>query len=222
MTIQAVFWDYDNTIIATAEAHWKKHQTVLAKHGIELKEIFRKRIYENNGNQNFTWLQKDLGLNVPEKEYLDAIDQEFQRHMIDLEMLPSIPEIFTFIKELGIPQAIITNARMNSARPVLDQKKITPFMEFILFKEDYEGRKPDPAPYLRGFEKMEALLGRPIDPKRCIAIEDDPLGVESAHKAGAIVIHRKLNESAIDSPHADFRCVAKEDFIKIIKTLLKA
>jgi hypothetical protein len=28
MTIQAVFWDYDNTILETADAHWKKHQTV--------------------------------------------------------------------------------------------------------------------------------------------------------------------------------------------------
>lgn len=222
MTIQAVFWDYDNTILATADAHWKKHQTVLAKLGIELNEKFRKRIYENNGNQNWAWLKNEMGLNVPEKEYLETIDFEFQQHMINLEMRSGVSELFDLLERLGIPQSIITNARKNSAKPVLDAKKISPRMQFILFKEDYEGRKPEPTPYLRGIERMGLLLNKQIQPNQCIAIEDDPNGVESAHRAGAIVIHRKLNENEMDSPFADYCCFHKEDFIQTVKTLLKA
>lgn len=221
MTIQAVFWDYDNTILSTAEAHWKKHKTVLARHGIELSEIFRKRIYENNGNQNWAWLKNELGLNVPEKEYLEEIDVEFQRHMIDLEIRPGVTELFDLIEKKGIPQAIITNARKNSAKPVLDEKGIASRMHFILYKEDYEGRKPEPTPYLRGIEKMEALLKKHIEPNRCIAIEDDPNGVESAHRAGVMVIQRKLSENEADHPHANYCCSHKDDFIRIVKTLLK-
>ena len=93
-------------------------------------------------------------------------------------------------------------------------------MLFILFKEDYEGRKPEPTPYLRGFEKMEEMLNKKIEPKRCLVIEDDPKGVESAHKAGAIVIQRKLNEEEGDSPYADYCCFHEEDFIQIVKNLL--
>jgi beta-phosphoglucomutase-like phosphatase (HAD superfamily) len=91
----------------------------------------------------------------------------------------------------------------------------------ILFKEDYNGRKPEPTPYLSGFEKMGIILKEAIEPGRCIAIEDDPNGVKSAHKAGAIVVHRKLNEDEADSPYADYCCFHKEDFIKIMKILLK-
>lgn len=222
MTIQAVFWDYDNTILATADCHWNKHQTVLARQGIELPESFRKRIYENNGSQNWNWLKNELGLNVPEKEYLEAIDWEFQRHIIDLEMRPGVSELFNLIEHLGIPQAIITNARKNSAKPVLDEKKITSRMQFILFKEDYAGRKPEPEPYLCGFKKMELLTKKTIEPKRCLVIEDDPLGVESAHKAGAIVIQRRLHENEMGSPYADYSCFQKDDFLKIVKSLLKA
>lgn len=220
MNIQAVFWDYDNTIATTAEAHWKKHLTVLAKQGIELNERFRKRVYENNGNQNWKWMKDELGLQVAEKEYLDEVDCEFQRYMSELEIRPGITEIFTLIQELHIPQAIITNARKNSAKPILDSKGITPFMEFILFKEDYEGRKPQPAPYLCGLKKMEETLGKTLDPHRCIAIEDDPNGVESAHHAGIIVIHRKLNEKDAESPYANYCCYHKEDLIRIVKQLL--
>lgn len=220
MSIQAVFWDYDNTIFATAEAHWNKHRIVLAKYGIQLKESYRKRVYENNGSQNWEWMHKELGLKVSEKEYLEEIDQEFQRHMISLEMRPGVNELFKLLQKFKIPQAIITNARKNSAKPVLDEKKITPYMQFILFKEDYNGRKPEPAPYLKGFEKMSQILKKSIEPKRCIAIEDDPNGVESAHRAGAIVIHRKILPSDPDSPFADYCCYEKEDFIKIINRLL--
>lgn len=220
MTIQAIFWDYDNTILTTAEAHWKKHQRVLAKYGIQLNEIHKKKIYENNGSQNWEWISKKLGLKVAEKEYLEAIDYEFQQHVISLETRPGITELFEFIEELGIPQGIITNARRNSAKPVLDQKGITSFMQFILFKEDYDGRKPEPTPYLKGFEKMGMILNETIEPRRCIAIEDDPNGVEAAHKAGAIVIHRKFSENERDSPYADYCCFHKDDFINIMKALL--
>lgn len=222
MTIQAVFWDYDNTILATAEAHWKKHQTVLAQHGIQLDESYRKKIYENNGSQNWEWMSQELGLKVPEKEYLEAVDYEFQQHMIELDMRPGVAELFEFIEKLNIPQGIITNARRNSAKPVLDKKKIASLMRLILFKEDYQGRKPEPTPYLKGFEEMGMILKDTIEPKRCIAIEDDPKGVESAHRAGAIVVHRKLSEDEADSPFADYCCFHKDDFIKIMKTLLKA
>lgn len=222
MTIQAVFWDYDNTILATEEAHWAKHRTVLARHGIELNERFRKRIYENNGSQNWAWLKSESGLTVPEKEYLEAIDFEFRKQAIDLEMRPGVEDLLALIESTGIPQAIITNARQNSAKPILDGKHITPRMQFILFKEDYEGRKPEPAPYLAGFKKMEQVLKRPVDPRSCIAIEDDPKGVESAHRAGAVVVHRKLTENEADCAYADYCCFCKDDFVHIVKTLLAA
>lgn len=221
MSIQAFFWDYDNTLLETAEAHWNKHRTVLARYGIELSEMYRKRIYENNGSQNWEWMNKELGLKVPEKEYLQAVDSEFQRHLLALEMRPGIAEIFTLLNELNIPQAIITNARRDSAEPVLQKRNIIPSMKFVLFKEDYEGRKPDPAPYLAGFKKMAEVMKFPFNPRRCIAVEDDPKGVESAHKAGAIVIHRKLKEDEPNSPYADYSCFHKEDFIKIVKHLLQ-
>ena len=220
--IRAVFWDYYNTILETADAHWNKHKTVLARHGIELKETFRKRIYENNGNQNWEWMKEALALKIPQKEYLEAVDAEFQNYMINLEMRPGVQELFTLINTLKIPQAIITNARQTSAKPVLEEKNIAPLMKFILFKEDYEGRKPDPTPYLCGIKKMAEILSTLLLPKECLAIEDDPKGVDSAHRAGATVIHRKLSENEADSPYADYCCFHKEDFLKIMSRLLRA
>lgn len=219
-SIQGFFWDYDNTILETAEAHWNKHCVVLARHGIMLNESGSKRIYENNGNQNWEWFKEELGLRIPQKEYLQEVDAQFKEYLAHLEMRPGIAELFQFIDDAGIPQAIITNARRDSAEPVLKEKNILPLMKFVLFKEDYEGRKPDPAPYLAGLNKMAEITGLSIDPKRCIAIEDDPKGVESAHRAGVIAIHRKLNEGEESSPFAQYSCFHKDDFIRLVKSLV--
>lgn len=222
-SIQAIFWDYDNTIFETAESHWNKHLLVLSEHGIKLDNKFRQRVYENNGSQNWQWMHAELGLQLPEKEYLAAIDREFQRHLLSLSMRPGVSEVFSLANAYGIPQAIITNARRDSAMPVLVTKNILPIMKFVLFKEDYLGRKPEPTPYLTGFEKMSFFVSeKPLQPERCLAIEDDPKGVESAHCAGATVIHRKLYEHDANSPHADYCCFHEADFLRIMKQLLDA
>lgn len=220
MNVQAFFWDYDNTILETAEAHWNKHRVVLAKHGLTLNKSFRQRVYENNGSQNWEWMKETLGLKVGQREYLEAIDEEFQRHMMDLQLRPGIEEIFKLLIDLKVPQAIITNGRRQSVEPVLHQKNIFSLMSFVLCKEDYDGRKPDPQPYFLGFQKMEAFIRGPVCPARCIVVEDDPKGVESAHKAGAIVIQRKLHENQPDCQYANYRCHKKQDFIAIVKHLL--
>ncbi len=220
MTIQAIFWDYDNTILATAEAHWQKHQSVLARQGIKLHDNYRHRVYENNGQQNWQWLKEELGLVFTEKEYLQAIDLEFGQFLQNLQMRPGVEKLLNLADQKSIPQAIVTNARKASAKPVLDAKNITTRMQFILYKEDYQGRKPNPLPYLSALAKMATFLKQPLDPKRCLIIEDDPKGVESAHKAGAIVIQRKISESAQESPYANYCCYHEADFIKTVENLL--
>lgn len=216
----AVCWDYDNTIFRTLDSHFNKHKTVLERYGIKLSEIFRQKIYENNGEQNFEWMQKELGLKVPKEKYLTEVDEEFFKHMKELEMRPGVKYLIEEINRRKIPQAIITNARRNSAKPVLDEKGITPFMKKILFKEDYEGRKPDPAPYLAGLKAISEITHQELDPKRCIAIEDDPLGVKSAKAAGMVVIHRKLNEQDLDCQDADYCCFHEKEFVNLVLKLL--
>jgi HAD superfamily hydrolase (TIGR01509 family) len=220
MKIQAFFWDYDNTLLETAEAHWHKHCVVLAKHGIHLDEKYRQKVYENNGNQNWEWMREELGLTLSQKEYLKEIDIEFLKHLNQLQLRPGVLDLMAFIKRLNIPQAIITNARKDSAGPILEQKGIASEMQFILFKEDYEERKPHPMPYLEGFKRMETIIGTKIFPNRCVAVEDDPKGVEAAHHAGAIVIHRKLSEKEPDCAFADYSCYHEQDFVRIVKGLL--
>jgi len=156
-----VFWDSDNTLVNTAEHHWRKHFETLKTLGLTLDETYRKRIYENNGMQNWAWLTAELGLKLEQQDYLDKIDAWYFDHIV---------------------------------MSALEAKKLAPSFDFILCKEDYEGRKPEPTPYLTALKKMEELYGETIDPKNCLVIEDDPLGVQAGEAAGMTVLYRPIGD----------------------------
>ena len=188
--IKYVFWDSDNTLLNTAEHHWRKHFETLKTLSIHLNDEYRTRIYTNNGSQNWQWLTADLGLDMAEQDYLDAIDAWFFDHIDEIEIRPGVPEALELFKSHNIPQAVISNGRKKSVMAGQTAKDLPRYFEFIFCKEDYEGRKPDPAPYLAGIRELEKRIGQSISPDQCLAIEDDPKGVKSARAANMHVIDR--------------------------------
>ncbi len=192
--IKYVFWDSDNTLINTAEHHWRKHFETLKSLGITLDETYRNRVYTHNGIQNWEWMAADLGLDIDQDEYLNKIDQWYFDHIDEIQIRAGVEEAIALFKEANLPQAVVSNGRKKSVMAAQDAKGLSPHFEFILCKEDYEGRKPDPAPYLAALSKMEALKNQRIKPAECLVIEDDPKGVESGRAAGMQVIDRPPNE----------------------------
>jgi HAD superfamily hydrolase (TIGR01509 family) len=87
----------------------------------------------------------------------------------------------------------------------LEAKNLAPRFKFILCIEDYQGRKPEPAPYLAAKTKMQQIAGHSIDAKECLVIEDDPKGVESGTAAGMIVLHRPVSDDDTEKFLTDIR-----------------
>jgi len=81
----------------------------------------------------------------------------------------------------------------------LEARELTPYFKFILCKEDYEGRKPDPAPYLAALDKMKGLMNKDLPAGNCLVVEDDPLGVKAGEAAGMTVFYRPMgNDQPFD------------------------
>ncbi len=193
-TIQYVFWDSDNTLVNTAEHHWRKHVETLKTLNIDLDTQYQKRIYENNGTQNWTWLNEELGLKLECQEYLDKIDAWYFDHIDEIKIRSGVIDAIKNFDTNDMPQAVVSNGRRKSVMAALEAKKLSPYFKFILCNEDYEGRKPSPAPYQSALNKMIEIEGREINPQSCLVIEDDPLGVASGEAAGMVVLHRPIGD----------------------------
>jgi HAD superfamily hydrolase (TIGR01509 family) len=192
--VQYVFWDSDNTLVNTAEHHWRKHVETLKTLGITLDEEYRQRVYENNGVQNWTWMKKDIGLEMSQEDYLTAIDQWYFDHIDEIDIRSGVLEALKDFKKNKIPQAVVSNGRRRSVIAALKAKRLLRFFDFVLCNEDYEGRKPDPAPYLTALSTMQERTKTTIEPASCLVIEDDPLGVKAGEAAGMVVLHRPMGD----------------------------
>lgn len=194
MAIKYVFWDSDNTLVNTYHHHWNKHVETLKQHNIVLGEEWKERIYTNNGSQNWEWLRAELGLKVEKEEYLNQIDQWYFDHIAQIQIRDGVLDALDMFEAANLPMGVVSNGRRRSVMSALNAKNLSPRFQFVLCIEDYEGRKPEPTPYLAAKNKMQQITGVEINSKDCLVIEDDPKGVESGLAAGMAVLHRAIGD----------------------------
>ena len=211
--IKYVFWDSDNTLIDTFALHWAKHVETLKTHGIALDDKYKTKIHHNNGEQNWQWLSAELGLAVPKADYLQQIDAYYSANADKLKFLDGVIEALEYFKSKDIKQCVVSNGRQSSVLPAHKALGTEKYFEFILCKEDYEGRKPEPTPYLTAMRKMSEIVGKDMSPDECLAIEDDPLGVEAAKGAGMTTIFRPTSLVAQTTGFADYIVKDKRSFL---------
>ena len=106
-------------------------------------------------------------------ELMDAYVAEF-----GVEAKPGIHELLDCLKKRGICTAIATSSPLDRAIKYLDSLGLTGKFDCICSGHDVAQGKPAPDIYL----KAAASIGVP--PENCLAIEDAPAGIESAHRAG--------------------------------------
>lgn len=219
-TIKAIFWDSDNTLIDTFALHWAKHVFVLKHYGVDLSPHYQTRIHHNNGAQNWEWIVKEFNLNISKDDYLHQIDTYFSDHSHELKLRSKIGDALDLFDQKNLPQIVVSNGRRNSVESSQKAAGILNRFKFLMCKEDYEGRKPDPAPFTTALNRLNESSPVTIAPQDCLAIDDDPLGVESAHRAGMITIFRPTHLVAQTSPFADYTVTDDDAFLPLCRKLI--
>jgi len=99
-----------------------------------------------------------------------------------VEPKPGIFELMDYLEEQGIPAAICSSSPKDRIREHLSSLGLYHRFTAICSGYDVPWGKPAPDIYLHG----AASLGLP--PENCLALEDAPLGIESAFRAGCIPV----------------------------------
>ena len=119
-----------------------------------------------------------------------------------LVALPGALELLT----AGLTLAIVTSCTRRLATVRLTGAGL-PVPAVMVCFDDVSHGKPDPEPFLRG----AAALG--ADPARCVALEDAPAGIASAHAAGATVV-------AVRTTHPDDQLGGADAIVDTVADLL--
>ena len=178
--IDGVVFDMDGVLFDTerlAADAWYEAARIL---GIPDIDAGVKGCVGLNHNDTEAFLAKCYGRGFPCEEFMECASRAF-REAVERDGLPVKPgvyEILKFLKEIGFKIALATSTRKPGAMGHLKSAGITDYFGTIVTGDMIVHGKPDPEIYKLACSKLSSL------PENCIAVEDSPNGVKSAHDAG--------------------------------------
>lgn len=173
MTIRAVLFDWDGTLVDSAEASFRCYQRLFGSFGLTYeREDFARtyspdwyRTYEALGLARERWPEADsrwLTLYAGEKSAL----------------IPGAVQALDNLRRAGVPAGIVTSGSRTRVEPEVAALGLDGMFATRVFCEDCERRKPDPEP-------LRLALGRlGIAPAEAAYVGDSPEDVEMARAAG--------------------------------------
>ncbi len=184
--IKAALVDMDGTLYDSMPLHSKAWHRLMGEIGIHAPED---EFYLDEGMTGAATINKlamkEWGRTLS-KEECDALYARKAGYFRELEAPEVMRGAKRVIEELtgrGIVCVLVTGSGQNSLLNRLDDDFPGAFpAERRVTSRDVKNGKPHPEPFLRG----AALAG--VKPEECMAIDNAPLGVESAHRAGTLAI----------------------------------
>jgi len=178
-----VIFDMDGVLADTGPIHYESWVKMGAEIGVEFtREIFD----ETFGQQSPTITRKLVGPELEEDliEKWASLKEQYYREMIreKLKPLPGAIRIIKDLKSAGFRLAIGSSGPLENVELLLSQLKIKPFFDTIITSADVNKGKPEPEVFLHAAKNLN------IKPENCVVIEDAPVGIEAAKRAGMMSI----------------------------------
>ena len=188
MNLQAIVFDFDGVIANSEPLHLQAFQQALHEDGIELsaREYYTHYLgYDDVGM--FQALARDRGVSLTDSDVATLVTRKGARLQAMLHagsvLFPGADE-FIRSAAAAVPIAIASGALRHEIDEILTAAGLGSLFATVVASGDTPESKPSPAPYQLAFERLRQLTGRPLDPRRCVAIEDSRWGLESARGAG--------------------------------------
>ncbi len=184
--VDAVIFDFDETIIDLEPQHTAAHAALCRDYGADylaMPESFRRasgrRIIDDvrEMRAHFGWITSEDELVARRQEYFDAICRA-----ADLEAMPGVRETIAKLRAMKVPLAITSSAVASSIVAILDRLELRDAFVLIVDGSEVSHGKPDPESYLLTARRLG------VAPQRCIVFEDSHVGVVAAKRAGMFCV----------------------------------
>ena len=128
------------------------------------------------------YIREHMGIDLtPEEIVEDLLDGVVARVRQAVPWRPGARELLEALREASVPTALVTMSIRAMADDIIGAIPF-PAFDVVVTGDSVEHAKPHPQPYLLAAEQLG------VDIADCIALEDSPAGLTSAHAAGAIAI----------------------------------
>ncbi|HVK05411.1 MAG TPA: HAD family phosphatase [Armatimonadaceae bacterium] len=185
-----ILFDHDGVLVDTEFWYFKAAERALAEIGFALdKQQYLRDMTQGGGS----WAQAraagidEQTLNI-RRAARDAYYQEYLRtEAIEIEgVVEALAEVSRYAR-----MAIVTTSKRADFEIIHEKRRIRPFMDFVLVREDYARAKPHPEPYLTALSRFGARK------EEALVVEDSSRGLNSAVAAGidCVIVHNDFTRT---------------------------
>lgn len=194
MTIRAIAWDIDGTLVDSEPLHHEALITVCQRWQVDLSDVPDDRF--NGVHMPDIWLAlaDRMPPTLTEQMWNAAIIEYYAAKCPTLEPMPGAIEAMYYFDERGVRQVCVSN----SGRAIVDANvRALGIKERIVFSislDDVRNGKPDPEPYATACVRLD------LRPRQVLAVEDSLAGLRSARAAGLLTaFYSPRNEIQVDA-----------------------
>ena len=180
--VKGVLFDFDGTLADTMEGHYLAWNAALGEYGLSIEASDYYPLEGAGLHEIARTFVKDISWN---DAMIEEIVQRKKKYYVErqqqITFFPGVESLVSELKDRNIPMAIVTAGHLDQLQLSVPQYFLN-YFDALVAGDMVTHSKPDPEPYLLGAE----MLG--LMPQDCIAIENAPLGIQSAHRANIYCI----------------------------------
>ena len=189
MKIEAVIFDLDGLMIESEQFNFDVIRRLLEKYGKQVDEAWFEPTIGMDNLETAEFLIRETGLHLTPEAFIQ------EKHKLMIGVLPEVtkpnPGLMDVLGDLVDAQlklGVASNSFKVYVRTALETLGVYGSFGCVLSADDVEHTKPAPDIYLLAAERLG------VQPEKCLALEDSPLGMQAALAAGMACV-------AIPNPH---------------------
>jgi beta-phosphoglucomutase len=206
--MRGIIFDMDGVLIDAMPFHAEAMKIAIKEE--TNYEIDKKIVYQLEGmpsnnlvKEIFTKynINKELDQELIEK--ISERKKQLFKEIEDTHLIEGVPDLIKMLNECKCLKAIVTGAAKKEIELTIDKMIGLKNFDVVVSGEDVEAGKPNSDPFVVALQKMN------IKSSECIVVENAPLGVEAANKAGIRCI-LTLNNTPLDISTDFTNIISKE------------
>ncbi|AAM31331.1 HAD family hydrolase [Methanosarcina mazei] len=211
--LKAIIFDMDGVLVDSMRFQADAWAKAFQDAGIN---IVREDIYELEGSNDKRLIKSIFkeARKEPEPEHFERLPEK-KRDLLEFDRIKpfeGIPECLDELKR-HFRLAMVSGSNRNTVGKIVD-KFFSGYFDVVINGSDLERGKPDPDPYLKALE----MLG--LTKNECMVIENAPLGITAAKRAGlyCVAVASMLEPEKVQ--HADLVLEDHASLFDYLKSLI--
>lgn len=204
--IRGVLFDLDGVIVDTLHYHYLAWKHMFEKHGGEVSEHTVLLHEGRSSREIMPILMQEAGVSiVPElQEAFIEEKRAYFRSIVKVRQYPKALDAIDALRERGFKVALVTACAMKNMQHSLNSAEQAHF-DFILTGDEVPRAKPFPDPFLTAARQLG------LRPEECIVVENAPLGIEAAKKAGmyCVAVETTLGKEYLEGADCILESIAQ-------------